>query len=77
MKRHNAILQEAAVEAVIDVVVLELGAQREQLASMIEKVKDHFGEMTGEQLDRLAHVVLHYYLDANGDVHLPGAEDGN
>jgi hypothetical protein len=74
MKRHKAILQEAAVEAVVDVIVLELAAQREQIAQMVERIKDHFGEMSGEQLDRLAHVVTAYYLDENGDVHLPGVD---
>lgn len=79
MKRRNAILQDAAAEAVIDVIVLELAAQREQIATMIDKVHEHFGAMDGEQLQRLSHVVTAYYLDENGDVHLPGvdAEDGN
>ena len=71
MKRRDAILQEAAVEAVVDVIVLELAAQREQLASMVEKVKEHFGAMDGDQLDRLVVVITQYYLDEEGDVHLP------
>jgi hypothetical protein len=71
MKRRDAILQDAAAEAVVDVIVLELAAQREQLASMVEKVKEHFGSMDGEQLDRLVVVITQYYLDGDGEVHLP------
>lgn len=71
MKRAGCVLQEAAVEAVIDTVVLELRAQREVIAHMLEVSKEQFGSLDGEQLEKMAFVVLAHFVDDNGEVHLP------